>query len=179
MQYILAHWSEALGWIITLLAMLFGGGSIVLLLPRLKEITEPMFTWLAAHAEIKGHELANAVTQRVISYVRAKVLEYENTIIEDLKVRAADGKLTGDELIEEYKKLAEKFRQDMKELLTLSGLWGTFMKLVGGGTEAGAFKVLDTLKEAAVSQLMPSGLQTAMDVGAMKRPPTVPPPAAP
>lgn len=193
-EYILTHWSDILGWVVTILALVFGGGSILVLLPKLPQITNAGFDWLKKNAEIKGHEAVSAVLQRVIVFVRTKVLEYENTFVEDLKSKAADGALNGEELKQAYETLAKKFRDDMKEMLTLAGLWDVFKSLMGGGTEAGAFKVLDTLKEAAVAQLPPSGLQTtsplslipsAMEVGAEKaavKPvepaPAVPPPAA-
>lgn len=201
MDYLLHNWQNLLGLVVTALVSVFGIGALIGLLPKLSGATEAGFEWLKAHAEIKGHEKVTIILQRTIVLVRTKVLEYENGAIEDLKEKAADGKLTKEELEDEYKKLSEKFRSDMKELLTLHGLWDVVKAFLGGGTEEGAFKVLDTLKNAAVAQLPASGLQTpknqneltwpatAMMAGEMKTKtpaeattpvvPTVPPPAAP
>lgn len=183
--FLLSHWSDILGWTVTILALLFGGGTVVSLLPKIPEITNAGFEWVKSHATIKGHEAASALFNRVLDLVRSKVLAYEGTIVQDLKEKAADG-LTGEELAAEYKKMADQFQKDMKEMLTLTGLWSIVQLLLGGGTEAGVMKVLDTMKEAVVSQLPPSGVTAVVEDTRDNLPakpaapvaPAVPPPAA-
>lgn len=155
------------------------------LLPRIPGLTKAAFDAAKSKAGTMQNQFAAGILSRLAIVVEDKVLAWENTVIEDLKEKAADGRLSKDELTAEYGKLKDKFQGEVKDLAQAQKLWEMGLAVFGGSEEA-LKKWLDQTKEAAVAKLPPSGLQSSVDgvhkpALALTKPeaPPVPPPAAP
>jgi hypothetical protein len=137
------------------------------LLPKLPKATGYLFDRLKAQTQLVENDLARTVLLRLQDLVRQRVLQVENTVIEGLKEKARDGKLTKEELADELQKVKLQTLNDIREVATLQGLWDLGMKLFVKDTAPGAglYGWLDKELEAVVATLPPSGLQSPAIVG--------------
>lgn len=159
---------ELLTKLLTLGLELLGGLIVAYLLPKLPAATSNFIEWGKANAAKTKSEYANGLIRRMIDLLGAKVLAAENTLIQDLKEAAADGKVTKEELAAALKKVKEQVIADAKATASAQGIWGVIQDTLFKGDSVTVDKWLGDTVEALVAKLPPSGLQTvaASNLGA-------------
>lgn len=132
------------------------------LAPKAVPATQAGLEWLKGQAGTVKNQWAAGTLQRMTDLLGMKVLAAENTLIEDLKMAAADGKLTKEELIAALQKVKGQVIEDAKSHASAQGLLELVMK-VFMSDNAAFEKWLNDTTEALVAKLPPSGLQTSKD----------------
>jgi hypothetical protein len=135
------------------------------ILPKLPEMTKNFVEWGKAHAMTTKSTYANQVLGRLIDLAGAKVLALENTLIENLKEAAKDGRITKEELKQALSEVKARAVNDVKAHASAQGVLGA-AKDVFLGDETKLDSWLNDIVEATVAKLPPSGLQTAKAPGA-------------
>jgi hypothetical protein len=156
----LGKWAvEALDWAIpAIIAPLF----IRYILPKLLPVTQHGFDWVEKQAKGVKNQYAQGVLTRMSNLVEAEVLAYENTVIEMLKERAAEGKIKKEELPAILREMKLELLEQVRKKATSQGIWEEAVKVfLGNGSELGSW--LSGMVETHVAKLPPSGLQTSKD----------------
>lgn len=152
----------------TLLLQLLSFLIVAIILPkvlvRLPAATHQAFDWLKGRAKTVKNAFAAGVLQRLADLIAQKVLKVENTIIEDLKEKAKDGKMTKAELLDALANAKKAALEAVKADATAQGLWSMAIEVFLGDENALGRWLGDTL-EATVAKLPPSGLQTSATPG--------------
>lgn len=145
--------------VLSALLTIFGAGAVRYLLPKLPAMTQQVFDWLHSQSAGVKNAYARGILDRLIDLVAQKVLMLENTAIEDLKQKAADGVLTQEELIEALKGVKQRAIDEVKGHASAQGIWD-IAKTIFLGDETALTKWLGDTVESAVAKLPPSNLQT-------------------
>lgn len=153
------NWNEILQQVLTYVFPLVIGFVVTKLLPKIFPATQAGIDWLKGQAAHVKNQAAAGLLNRVISLVGQKVLAMEQTLIEDLKTKVATGRIDVKDVPAILKEEKEKMLVGLKGELTVQGIWDD-VKAVLGGEDGVVMKWLDTVLEAQVAQLPPSGLQT-------------------
>lgn len=139
-------------------------GMVIPNLGKLPEVTKKFFSWLSTQeGHIKNVYVAGLL-QRLSLAVRDTVLQLENTTIEDIKAKAADGVITKTEMLQLLAGVKDQCIKLVKEKVALEGL-GSLLLTAVFGTEASMTQWIADHIETQVSTLKPSGLQTALPGG--------------
>ena len=168
------NWTEIIG---TLLEVVIGI-AVTVILPKLPGLTKQGFDWLATQSKKVNNEYAAGVLTRLSSMMGALVIATENTLIEDLKERARNGKLTKEDLPQALAGVKAIVLNKFKELATAQQLWAIALTIFGGDQQR-LDAWIDQLLEAHVSELPASGLQTDKNGMPLPVPAAVVPAAAP
>jgi hypothetical protein len=150
---------EAVSQVLQLILGVLGALITTYLLPKLPQATQNFLAWGKGKAGTVKNQYAAGVLQRLIDLVGQKVLMAENTLIEDLKEKAKDGKLTKEELLECLAKVKQTVLDDVKQYATAQGVWKAALDVFLNDENALQKWIGDVL-EATVAKLPPSGLQT-------------------
>lgn len=144
--------------LLVLALQVVGAMMALYVLPKIP-FTKSLFTPINSAIGNVKNAYIRGVLQRLVDLIAQKVLVAENTMIEGLKEKAKDGKLTKDELQEELKKVRDTVLADVKEFATAQGLWDLALKIFMGD-ESALTKWVGDAMEAVVAKLPASGLQT-------------------
>jgi hypothetical protein len=135
---------------------------VIYILPFIVPLTPRVFEAIKNQTEKVKNDYARGVLRRLNEVVGQKVLAAENTAIENLKEKAADGKLTKEELDQALKEVKAQVWADIKSELTAEGIWKQLLYIFGGNDNVVVEYIAGAqgLIEAHVASLPPSGLQT-------------------
>lgn len=154
------NWSELLQAVLNYVLPIIIGYVIMKLLPKIFPATQAGIDWVKGQAGAVKNEFARGLLNRIITLVGQKVLAFEQTFIEDMKTKVAQGRIEAKDIPGILKEEKEKLLQQLKGELTAQNLWND-AKVILGGEDGLVMKWLDTVLEAQVAQLPPSGLQTS------------------
>lgn len=158
------NWQNVVLPILETILGLIGAWVAATLLPKLPELTRNFVEWSKAHVQVTKNTYANGILARLVDLVGAKVLMLENTLIEDLKEAAKDGKITKEELLAALAKVKDQAIADVKTHASALGIF-EIAKSLFLGDEKKLDSWLSDVVEATVAKLPPSGLQTAKAPG--------------
>jgi hypothetical protein len=156
---------KSIDWSGVGLTALFGIISVVAIvaivpnLGKMPEFTKKGFDWLYAKAGTAKNVYVAGLLQRLTVLVRDVVLYMENTAVEDIKQKAADGKITKEEMLELLKGVKDRAITLCVDHIKLQGLFEVLSKVLFS-TEDDLKKWLADHIETQVALLPSSGLQT-------------------
>jgi hypothetical protein len=131
---------------------------------NLPALTANLVEWGKTQAKHVKNNYVSGILQRIIDLIGQKVLMVENSIIEDLKEKAKDGKLTKEELKAGLANAKQAVLDAVKADASAQGLWKLLLGIFLGDENA-LGKWLGEAVEATVAKLPPSGLQTSAVAG--------------
>ena len=171
-------WKSISGPTFFFLLSFFLVAAVVPNLHRLPELTKKLFDWLYSKEGTVKNAYAAGLLQRLSVIIRDIVLQMENTAIEDLKAKAADGKLTKEELFEALKDVKNNVIDLAVNHIKIQGLFEVVTKVLFSNEEDLRKWISDHI-ETQVATLPPSGLQTdGPALAVLTKAVVAPPPAA-
>lgn len=144
-----------LSWLITVVVLY----AIIPNLKKIPDATGKLFDWIRLQASHVKNQFAAGVLKRLSDLAEYAVLAAENIAIEDLKVLAAKGSLSPDDLKAALLKVKDDVMKQVKDHATAQNLWDYAVQIFNGKEDL-LTKWLGDIIEAHVSKLPPSGLQT-------------------
>jgi hypothetical protein len=153
------NWNDLLQQVLTYVVPILIGIIVLRVLPLLVPATQNGIDWVKAQTANLKNQAVAGLLNRVVALIGQKVLAFEQTFIEDMKTKVQQGRVDPKDIPSILKEEKDKMLAGLKSELTMSGLWKD-LQVVLGGDDNFIMKWIDTVLEAQVAKLPPSGLQT-------------------